>query len=299
MQLNTIASLMKDALRDWIKHDAPQLSAALAFYAVFSIAPIFIIAIALAGAFFGHEAAQGEVVGQIKGFLGESGARAVQDLVRGASEAEQLGLAAIVGIGFLLLGATGAFGQLKSSLDTIWEVPLERRAVMHGLIRDRILSFVMILVVGSMLIGLLAVSTTLAALENTIRDAGLAPHWLLRLLDVSISFIVVTLLAAAIFKILPDVVVRWRDVWRGAALTAVLFVAGNYAMSIYLARSALSSSYGAAGSMLVLLLWVYYSSLILFLGAEFTHVYALQYGSYAGVAGGGRMQRLHNMLQGT
>jgi membrane protein len=268
-------SLLKKTASEWMEDDAPTLGAALAYYTVFSLAPLLTIAIAIAGFFFGKEAAQGQIFDELRGLIGEESGKAVQEMVQSANAQPTVGIiATIVSVVMLLFGASGVFGQLQASLNRIWEVkPKPGRGVL-GILRERLLSFGFTLVVGFLLLVSLLLTAAIALVANWM--GGLMPgsETLAQLLNLILSLALIALLFAMIFKFLPDAKIAWRDVWIGAFLTALLFTVGKFALGLYLAKSSVASSYGAAGSLIVLLLWVYYSSQILFFGAEFTQVYA-------------------------
>lgn len=271
--------LVKKTVAEWIEDKAPQLGAALAFYTAISIAPLLVIALAVAGYFFGEEAARGELVGQLRSLVGEQGGQAIEDMVDSADKPGTGSVAAIFGIATLLFGASGVFGQLQDALNTIWEVkPKEGRGV-WGFLKDRFLSFAMVLGVAFLLLVSLVLSAALTALSAWTERLPDAVEWLAPIANFAVSILVITLLFAMIFKLLPDVKMAWSDVWLGAAVTAVLFAIGKFAIGLYLGHSSTASSYGVAGSFVVLLLWTYYSAQILFFGAELTQVYANMYGS--------------------
>jgi membrane protein len=273
-------SLLKTTLFEWLDDQAPTLGAALAYYTVFSLAPLLIITIGIAGLFFGAEAAQGQIFDQLRGLLGEASGKAMQEIVQSASAEPKTGVVATV-IGFvtLLFGASGVFGQLQASLNIIWGVqPKPDRGIL-GIIRDRTLSFGFILVVGFLLLVSLLLTAAIAFVGKQFGTMVPGMEALIQLLNSVLSLAVITLLFAMMFKILPDAKIAWRDVWIGAFITALLFTIGKFALGFYLGRSGVASSYGAAGSLIVLLLWVYYSSQIVFFGAEFAQVYANRFGS--------------------
>jgi membrane protein len=281
MNSKEIFAILKEAGSDWMEDQAPTLGAALAYYTVFSLAPLLIIAIAIAGLVFGREAAQGQIFDQLRGLLGEASAKSMQDLVENANAKPATGIfATVIGVVTLLFGASGVFGQLQTSLNTIWGVqPKPGRGVL-GIIQDRILSFGFILVVGFLLLVSLLLTAAIAVVGEW--SGGMTPGMeaLVQILNSVLSLAVITLLFAMLFKFLPDAKIAWHDVWIGAFLTAALFTVGKFALGLYLGKSGVGSSYGAAGSLIVLLLWVYYSSQILFFGAEFTQVYANRFGSH-------------------
>jgi membrane protein len=273
-----VFGMLKQAARDWSEDDAPQLGAALAYYTIFSIAPLLLIAITIAGLFFGEEAVRGQIVDQIDHVVGRSGAETVQEMLKSARKPETGSIAGIVGFVTLLIGASGVFNQLRNALNKVWEVPTPKTKGILGLIKQRFASFMMILVIGFLLLVSLILSAGLSAMGGAFGAAGPV----LQLVNFVVSFAVVTLLFAAIFKILPDTDIEWRDVWFGAGLTSVLFVIGKYAIGLYLGKSSVASAHGAAGSLVVLLVWVYYAAQILFFGAEVTQVYASNHGSRLG-----------------
>jgi membrane protein len=245
---------------------------------MFSIAPLLLIAISVAGLIFGEEAARGQVVTQIQGMVGREGGEAIEGAIQNASKPSTSILATIIGLATLFLGASGVFGQLKDALNTIWEVkPKPGRGIL-ATIKERFLSFTMVLGVGFLLLTSLVISAALAALGTFM--SGLLPGLdiLWQVVNFVISFAVVTLLFALIYKVLPDVKIAWRDVWIGAAVTALLFTIGKFLLGLYLGNASVGSAYGAAGSLLVILVWIYYSAQILFFGAEFTQVYAKRQG---------------------
>ena len=268
-----------------MEDQASTLGAALAYYTVFSLAPLLIIAIAMAGLVFGQEAAQGQIFEQLRGLLGEASAKAMQDMVQDANAKPATGVVAtLIGVVTLLFGASGVFGQLQTSLNAIWDVePKPGRGIL-GLVRDRILSFGFILVVGFLLLVSLLLTAAVALVAQWFGGMLPAMETLAQILNFVVSLAVITLLFAMIFKFLPDAKIAWHDVWIGAFITALLFTVGKLALGLYLGKSGVGSSYGAAGSLIVLLLWVYYSSQILFFGAEFTQVYANRFGSHVAPA---------------
>jgi membrane protein len=272
-------SLVKQTVVEWSADNAPTLGAALAYYTVFSLAPLFVILIAIAGLVLGQEAAQGQIFEQTRVLIGDDGAKATQDIVQNAGSKPAQGvLATVVGVVTLLFGASVVFGQLQTSLNIIWDVENAGGGIV-GMIKNRFLSFGFMLVVGFLLLVSLLLSTAIAFMAKWV--GGIAPgiEALAHAADVVLSLGIVTVLFALMFKFLPDARIAWRDVWIGAFLTSVLFAIGKLALGFYLGASSVGSSFGAAGSLIVLLLWVYYSAQILFFGAEFTQVYANRCGS--------------------
>lgn len=272
--------ILIESLKAWVDHRAASKGAALAFYTLFSLTSILPVTIAIAGYFFGVEAAQGEIVGQIQALVGPNGAQAIQALLAGARNHASGIIATIVASVLLLIGATSVFAELKDSLDEMWEAVPSRRPAFLTLVRTRFLSFGLVLVLGFLLLVSLVVSAALAVLERYAGEIWSNSFVILSFLSTLISFSVIASLFAVIYKMLPEASLSWRDVWIGAVFTAGLFMVGKYAIGLYLGNSGVASSFGAAGSVIALLLWVYYSAQIFFLGAEFTRQYALCYGSH-------------------
>jgi len=267
------------AISEWFNHRAASKGAALAFYTFFSMAPILILVIAIAGFFYGEQAAQGEILIQLRGLIGAQGAAAIQLILAGARNHEQGRLATLIASALLLFGATSVFAELKASLDDIWQITPTRETSLWDLLRTRLLSFGLILVLTFLLMVSLVVSAALAVLERYWGGIWMdAAFWLSSLAEL-IGFTVIAALFAVIYKMLPRVRLSWHDVSIGALGTAGLFVLGKHAIGLYIGNSGVASSFGAAGSMIALLLWVYYSAQIFFLGAEFTRQYALHMGS--------------------
>jgi membrane protein len=274
-----VFDVLKQSFSDWQDDKAPRLAAALAFYAALSIAPILIIAIAVAGLAFGQDAARGEIFREAQGLVGADSAKTIESMVEGAARPRTGVWATVLSIGLLLFGASGVFGELQGSLNQIWEVePKPGRGILQTL-RQRFLSLAMVLVVGFLLLVSLIASSVLAALGKWLEGSlpGAPVVW--QLVSFVVSFGLATVLFALIFKVLPDVKISWNDVWIGAAATALLFSIGKTLLGLYLGRSSVASTYGAAGSVVVMLLWVYYSAQILFFGAELTQIYARKFGS--------------------
>lgn len=270
--------MIKETFSDWSEDRAPRLAAALAYYTIFALGPLLVIVISIAGLVLqDSQGAQTRVTEQIGGMVGTSGADAVNAMIEGARKPGAGIIATVIGIVTLLFAASGLFGQLQDALNTIWEVqPKPDRGIM-GTIKDRFLSFAMILGIGFLLLVSLVMSTALAGIVSYV--SGGAESMLWSIVNFVLSFAITTLLFAAIFKVLPDAKIEWRDVWVGAVVTALLFTIGKSLIGLYLGRAAPDSTYGAAGSLVAILVWVYYSAQILFMGAEFTQVYAKRYGS--------------------
>jgi membrane protein len=270
--------VVKETFKDWSDDHAPRLGAALAYYTVFSIAPLLLIVVSIAGLVFGREAAQDQIFGQLSGLVGSDGAQTIQSMLKAADKPHTSIIATVVGIVTLLFGATGVFVQLQDALNTIWEMKPKPGGGIWGFIRHRLLSLAMVFGIGFLLLVSLVVSAGLAAAGKWF--AGMMPGgeevW--HVVNFVVSFAVIALLFTMMFKYLPDVKIAWRDVWLGGVITALLFTIGKFALGMYLGRSGATSAYGAAGSLIVVLLWVYYSAQILFFGAEFTQVYANKFG---------------------
>ena len=273
-------SLVKQVATSWLDDYAPSMGAALAFYTMFSLAPLLLIVIAVAGLVFGQDAARGEIAAQLQALMGERGASAVQDLLASVQQPAEGTAATVLGLVLLFVGATSVFGELQNSLDRIWRVPA--RSTMVGwlaLLRSRLLSFGMVLAIGFLLIVSLVSSAGLAFVGRW-WDSVLGGWYLLALLtNAIIDFLLAAVMFALIYKVMPRVQVMWRDVWIGAIFTALLFTIGKTLIGLYVGRSGVTSGFGAAGSLVVVLLWVYYSAQIFLIGAEFTWVYANAFGS--------------------
>jgi membrane protein len=271
--------LLKLTFTEWTNDNAFELSAALAFYTIFSIAPVLLIAVGVASFFLAPETATTRIVDEMQKLVGAQGANAVRQVIE-SSRGFGKGLWAVsVGIVTLIMGATAVFGELQSALNRIWDVEAKPdRGVIMSLIVDRLRSFLIAVCVGFLLLVSLVISAVISGLQHYMNNWLPGVPWVWQTANVVTSFLVVAALFAMIYKFLPDVVISWKDVWIGAAVTALLFSAGKYLIGIYLGRTAMTSAFGAAGSLVVLLFWVYYSALISFLGAEFTQVYARRYG---------------------
>jgi membrane protein len=277
MQLRNIWGLLKETGNSWDEDKVMRMSAALAYYTVLSAAPLLVIAIGIAGLVFGKNAAEGQLVEQFRDLVGEDGAQAIQTMIAHASGPGTSTVAMIVGIVLLLFGASGVFVELQDSLNTIWEVVPRPGRPFLTILRERFISFAMVLVTGFLLLVSLSLSAALAAMTAWLGLAGIGMVG--QVLTFAISFVVITLLFALIYKILPDVDLAWRDVWFGAIVTSLLFSIGKLLIGLYLGRAGVGSAYGAAGSLVVFVVWVYYSAQIVLLGAEFTKVYMRQSGA--------------------
>jgi membrane protein len=278
--LKSIFALVKQAASEWIDQGVSRLGAALAFYTLFAIAPLFVIVLAIAGLWFGEEAARRELFSQVSGLVGSEGGEAIQALVSAAHKPKTGAWAAIIAVAALFVGATGVFVQLQDALNSIWGVRRVPGRGLRNFIKDRLLSFALIVGIGFLLLVSLVLSAGLAALSKFMVGLPPAQETIWQGINFVVSFGVITLLFAMIFKVLPDVKIAWRDVWIGAVITALLFNFGKHLLGLYLGRSSVTSAYGAAGSLVIVLLWVYYSAQILFFGAKFTQIYSSRHGSH-------------------
>lgn len=266
--------LLKRAGVEWVNDKASRLSAALAYYSIFSIAPLLVIAVSVAGQVMGQDAVNGQLYGELRRYVGPQAAETLQSMIKSAYRPGDSAWAAMLGFATLLLGASGVFGQLKDALNTIWDVETKPGGGIRGFFLGKLLSVGMVLVIGFLLLASLMMSTAIAALNHRLENLIPLPALLWVSLTFVISYGVVATLFALIFKILPDTHVPWRAAWIGAALSGVLFEIGKTGLGWYLGRESTASPYGAAGSIVLLLMWIYYTSCILFYGAEFTALYA-------------------------
>lgn len=278
----SVIGLMKQAFTEWKEDNASRLAAALAYYTTFSMAPLLILIIAIAGLVGGQQAVHNQVMNQIEGLIGPQGRAFIESMITSASQPRNGLLASGIGIVTLLLGALGVFAELQSSLNTIWEVkPKPVKGMKQGawrFIKQRMLSFSLVLAIGFVLLAALAVNAALSAFGNVILNSSQFSPLLLQVINELIPFFVITFLFALMFKFLPDAEIAWRDVWLGAAVTSLLFNLGKFAIGYYLGHSTVGSTFGAAGSLVLILIWVYYSAQIFFFGAEVTQVYANRVG---------------------
>lgn len=280
MARTSIWAFLKTTINEWVEAEPFQLAAALSYYTLFSLAPLLLIAIGVAGFAFGREAAQNQIVETLNGMIGQESAKTVQEIIQASNEQPKTGMiSTITGFVALLFGAGGVVGQLQTSLNRIWKVAPKPGQGMWGFIRQRFFSFAMVLGIGFLLLVSLIVSALLSSftgmLTSILGDATFIAH----VLDILVTFGFIIFLFALIYKFVPDVEIMWKDVWIGAAITSILFTVGKYLIGLYIGTSGVSSTFGAAGSLITILVWVYYSSLVFFLGAEFTKVYAAEYGS--------------------
>lgn len=266
--------LLKGIIKEWQEDHVSQLAAALSYYAVVSLAPLLVLVVVLVGIFYGRQTARAELVAQIESVVSTEAAQFVETVLANASQPELASVAGILSFLLLLWGSTNLFSQLQYSLNKIWDVEPEPGAGIWATIKKRFWAFTMVLGIAVLLLANLILSSVLTTLSGTTVAWLPRVDWLWPILNLVISLVVITILIAAIFKILPDIDISWRHVWLGAAVTAVLFTVGQFALSFYLSNA--GSAYGAAGSFAVFLIWVYYSAQILFFGAEFTQVYVRQ-----------------------
>ena len=279
MNLKIIVGLLKETWTEWQEDKASRLAAALAYYTAFSIAPLFVIAIAIAALVYGEEAAQNQIVGQLQGLVGTDAAKSIQALIVSSSKPTEGTIATLISIALLFFGASNVFTQLQDALNTIWEVAPKPGRGIKGIVKDRILSFGMVLGIGFLLLVSLILSAVLAGLNDYLGRMMPGLGFLWPSLNFFLSFGVITVLFALMFKFLPNVKITWGDVGIGAVITALFFTIGKSLIGLYLGNSSVGSTYGAAGSFVVLLLWVNFSAQIVLFGAEFTQVYANKYGS--------------------
>jgi membrane protein len=270
-------AILKDTVREANDDKVPMLGAALAFYSMLSVGPLLLIVIALAGLAFGHDMVSGYIGAEIRRLVGPAGAAAVQIVVTSTPSLKGSIIFTLVGLVTLIVSSTGFFAQLQDALNTIWNVEGKAHDNVTGFVRKRLLSFTLILSIGVLLLAALVVSAVLSQLG--LMFGSIFTSVVLHILNIAATFTIVTLLFAMIFNILPDVRIKWRDVWVGAGMTAVLFTIGKFLIGLYLGRSVLGTTYGAAGSIIVFMAWIYYSAQIFLLGAEFTQVYARYMGS--------------------
>jgi len=267
-------------LVQWINNEPFELAAALSYYTLFSLTPLLVIAIGIAGIAFGHETAQQQLLETMQDLIGPEGTEAVRMMIQNLSSRPETGkISTLLGFAVLLFGAGGVVGELQSALNKVWEVAPKPSSAIWGFLRQRFISFAMVLAIGFLLLISLIASAVLTSLTELLGQFVGATAVIIHVLDIVVSFFFVTLLFAMIYKFVPDARIRWRDVGIGAALTAFFFTIGKFCIGLYLGTSGVTSVYGAAGSLITILLWVYYSSLIFFLGAQFTRNYASEYGS--------------------
>jgi membrane protein len=278
-RLRAAWALLKDTFTEWSDDEVPRLAAALAYYAVFSVAPMLVIVIAVAGFFYGPQAAEGRIVGQIETLVGTRGAEAIQVLLAGANHRSQGLVATVVGIVTLFFGATGFFTELQQTLNKIWNVEKKLGRSIWSTVRQRFASFALVLATAALLLVSLLAEAVLGAFTGYLETRVALFSLLSGPLSTLFGFALTTLVFALLFKVIPEVDLTWRDVWIGAMATSALFTLGRLGLGLYFGRSTFTSTYGAFGSLIVILFWIYYSAQIVFLGAEFTQVYSRRHGS--------------------
>lgn len=278
---STAVGLAKQTFKNWSSDKAPRLGAALSYYTIFSLSPVLLLVISIAGLAFGREAAEGKLFDELRGLLGTEGAEMVQSMLAKASDPASGIISAVVGFLMLLLGATGVLLELQGALNTVWKVEAPAGGGIKTVLRARLMSLGLILVFGFLLLVSLVLSAALAGMGGFL--SRYIPGWVILgyVLNYGVSLAVITTLIAMIYKMLPDVKMAWSDVWIGALVTSVLFQVGKLLIGLYLGKASVGSPFGAAGSLAILLVWVYYTSQIILLGAEFTHVWATRHGSHA------------------
>jgi membrane protein len=277
----SIWELIKQTVSCWSEINAPRLGASLAFYTLLSIAPLLVICISIAGLVYGPKAAQEQIGAQIQGVVGTQSADAIQSLLEHASKPGSGIVAAVVGFFTLLFGASGVFGELRDSLNGVWGVKSAGSSGLKGMITYRFFSFAMVLGIGFLLLVSLILSAAIAALGKFLSGALPIPEAVMHVFSILVSFLAITVLFALLYKVVPDVQIEWRDVIIGAAVTSLLFSIGKFLIGIYLGKASVGSAYGAAGSLVVFIVWVYYSAQIFFVGAEFTRAFTERHGSRA------------------
>lgn len=279
--MKTVFKLLKETVSEWKEDKASRLAAALSYYTIFSLAPLLLVTITVVGFVMEPGDVKGELYAKIRDLVGEDGAGMIETMVDNAAASDAKGIAAVVSVVTLLLGAAGVFNALKDALNTIWNVQPAPGRGLVGTLKDRLLSFSLIPAIGFLLLVSLIVDAVLSALSNSMSGMFLSDVWVqtIRVVSLAVSFGVITVLFAIVYKVLPDAQVAWRDVWIGAAVTSLLFTLGRFAIGLYIGNSSTASAFGAAGSLIVILLWIYYAAQLLFFGAEFTQVYARRYGS--------------------
>lgn len=265
---------MKQAAEGWVANEDSMMGAAIAYYTLFSLAPLLLIAIGIAGLVFGQDAARGEIFGSIRGLIGDSGALSIEELLKSSRRSGSDIWATFVGLVTLLIGASTVFGSLRTALNRIWKVPAKETAGWRAMLRERLLSFAMVLTIGFLLLVSLLVTAVLAAAGKYMTHGLPGGEALWQVVNLGVSFGVVSLLFALIFKVLPDTRTPLKDLWLGGVLTAALFTLGKFGIGLYLGKTSVASGFGAAGSLVALLVWIYYSTQILLFGAEFTRAYA-------------------------
>lgn len=281
MTATSVWDLIKRTASRWNEINAPRLGAALSFYTMLSMAPLLVVCIGIAGAIFGQEAAQDRIAWQIQNVVGYEGGQAIQGLLKHADKPAAGVLAAVIGFVMLLFGASGVFGELRDALNLVWGVKFSGGSGLMGMVKYRFASFGMVLGIGFLLLVSLIFSAAIAAAGKFFSGYLPVSEGVLHLANLVFTFVSITVLFALLYKVVPDIHIEWQDVWIGAAVTSILFSVGKFLIGLYLGKASVGSAYGAAGSLVIFMVWAYYSAQIFFLGAEFTHVFAERHGSRA------------------
>lgn len=282
MDWKEVWATIKETGQEWGEDKLSRVAAALAYYTIFALPPLLVIAIAVAGFAIGRQNVQQRVIAQVQGIIGQAGAQAVAAMIQGAQNSSSGVLATVLSAVLLLFSATGVFVQLQGAFNTVWDIPPNKQGGILHTVFTRLEAVTMVIGVGLLLLISMLISAALSAVAVFAAHYLPASNWVMQVVDYLVSFVIIALLFALVFRTFPDTDVQWQDVWLGAAITAVLFILGQLGIGLYLGRSAVTSTYGAAGSLAVILLWVYYSAQIVLLGAEFTQVYAKHFGSRQG-----------------
>jgi len=269
--MKTMWGILKETFSEWNKHEAPRMGAALAFYTILSLAPLLILMISIASTVLGEKAAHEQIASQIQRYVGPEGGKAIETLILSAHRRSEV-WATIISLIVLFFGASGVFVELRSDLNKMWNVTPKTSSAIGGMIRERLFSFLMVLAAGILILLSLLTSAAVTAVGKYFAGSVLLLRWV----DILVSFVILTVLFAVIFKYVPEFRIEWKDVWVGAITTAVLFNIGKWLIGLYLGKAGVGSPYGAAGSLVAMVVWVYYSAQIFFFGAEFTRVYALR-----------------------
>lgn len=275
----TVFAFIKEVFSNFSDDKVLKFSAALSYYTVFSIAPILTIIISIFANYFGLDAVQGKIFGQINGLVGADAAKQIQDMIGNTHKSGNTFIASVISVVVLVLGATGIFGEIQDSINSIWGLKSKPKAGIIKLILNRLISFSLIISMGFIAMVSLVLDAAVAAISELMTRIPGAGEYFIIIIKYALNFVILSVMFAVIFKVLPDAKIKWRDVMKGSILTAILFIIGKFAIGLYVSKTNVGSVYGAAGSIVVILVWVYYTAVILYFGAEFTKVYSLKYGS--------------------